>query len=87
VAAISFIGERVAEFKGKKQKFYLFNVVYKNEEEGTKESYLGIAGPYSPAGKEIVTYADASAVFTRMSNGKKRKPTNCSGFTYRNIPK
>jgi uncharacterized protein YbaP (TraB family)/predicted Zn-ribbon and HTH transcriptional regulator/putative component of toxin-antitoxin plasmid stabilization module len=64
VAAISFIGERVTEFKGKKQKFYLFNVVYKNEEEGTKESYLGIAGPYSPAGKEIVTYADFSGIYS-----------------------
>jgi hypothetical protein len=42
---MKFIGERNAEFKGKKQKFYLFTVSYKDE--GSVETYLGVAGPYN----------------------------------------
>ncbi len=38
---IELVGERVAEFQGRKQKFFLFHV-YAEGEPG----YLGIAGPY-----------------------------------------
>ncbi|HVK47275.1 MAG TPA: TraB/GumN family protein [Pseudobacter sp.] len=40
---IVFVGERVAGYKGKKQKFYLYKLTFDVEEGG---SYLGITGPY-----------------------------------------
>jgi uncharacterized protein YbaP (TraB family) len=46
-SVVEFKGERIINFEGSKQKFYLFKVVYEYEEGDDPESYLGIAGPYS----------------------------------------
>lgn len=59
--AITFVGERVADFLGKKKKFYLFKLTY--DYEDGKESYLGIAGPYELNSKTLVTYSDASGIY------------------------
>jgi hypothetical protein len=39
------LGERVSTFHGKKQKFYLYKVVY--QYDGEELSYLGISGPFA----------------------------------------
>lgn len=59
-SSVTFIGERTAEFMGKKQKFYLFKVSFSDDEGIT--SYLGITGPYSLTGKEIITESEASGL-------------------------
>jgi hypothetical protein len=41
-----YIGERLAVFEGKKQKFQLFTIVVDKGDDG-KSQYLGISGPYS----------------------------------------
>ena len=43
IKSIQFLGERVAVYKKKKQKFYLFKLSFDAEEP---ESYLAITGPY-----------------------------------------
>jgi uncharacterized protein YbaP (TraB family) len=58
-SSVSFIAERVIDFMGKKEKFYLFKVTYDDEET----SYLGIAGPYPPNSKEIFTNRDATGIY------------------------
>lgn len=60
-SAIIYIGERTADFMGKKQKFYLFKVTF--GEEDYKSSYLGITGPYSISSKEIITSSGASGAY------------------------
>ncbi|HUQ66590.1 MAG TPA: hypothetical protein VM101_10560, partial [Flavitalea sp.] len=51
-----FIGERIAMYRGKKNKFYLFkvNLIF----EDSSESYLGIAGPYEVVPKTLVNYGE-----------------------------
>lgn len=61
VSQIIFIGQRTQYFKGEKQYFYLFKVSYGNDDE--PEAYLGIAGPYSFAKKEIITNSDATGIY------------------------
>jgi hypothetical protein len=48
---ISFVGERTVEFMGEKKKFYLYKVMY--IEDDPESYYLGIAGPYSLDVKEF----------------------------------
>lgn len=53
---MNYIGERTLVYKGKKQRFYLYKVVYSYEnEEGKTEvnKYLGIAGPFAVDGKNL----------------------------------
>ncbi len=61
-AKVSLIGERVVEFMGKRQKFYLYKVSYEYE-DGDSEHYLGIAGGYALNQKEIQNYPDAMGIF------------------------
>jgi uncharacterized protein YbaP (TraB family)/HEAT repeat protein len=62
VSATTFIGERVILYQGKKKKFYLYKVTL-NVEEGERESYLAIAGPYDLKAKALIPYADASGFY------------------------
>lgn len=59
-SSVIFIGDKVVDFMGKKQKFYLFKVSYSGDDETT--SYLGITGPYLITGKEIITESDAAGL-------------------------
>jgi uncharacterized protein YbaP (TraB family) len=59
-SGVTFLGERIAVFMGKKQKFYLFKVVFEGEDYSY--SYLGITGPYELSSKEIVTVSEVSGV-------------------------
>lgn len=52
--AVIFIGEKLAVFNGKPERFFLFKVVYENE-EGESESFLGITGPYPKTPGKIIS--------------------------------
>lgn len=61
IESMSFIGERVTDFMGKKQRFYLFRVSYSAEDASS--AYLGIAGPYALHSKESFTEGSASDIY------------------------
>jgi uncharacterized protein YbaP (TraB family) len=62
-ASIQFVGERTIGYKGVKQKFLLFKVVY-NYEDSDPESFLAIAGPYPLSGKIVVADAELTGLYT-----------------------
>jgi hypothetical protein len=62
IAAQSFLGEKIINYKGSPQKFYLFKITY-NIEEGKKESYLGVTGPYELKSKLKVPFAVNSGLY------------------------
>lgn len=69
-SSITFIGERVNEFMGKKQNFFLFKVSYGGD--NSSEFHLGITGPYSLTDKQIITSSDASGLFWSQAFDKSR---------------
>ena len=74
VGAVLFLGEKTASYQGKKKKFFLFKITLQFE-EGEKESYLGIAGPYDLNTKELISYSDAGGInwqepFNQSKTGK-----------------
>ncbi len=69
-SSITFISERTEMFMGKKQKFYLFKVEFEGEDYSS--SYLGVTGPYSLSGKDIITSTDASGVYWDEEYDKKK---------------
>jgi uncharacterized protein YbaP (TraB family) len=62
VGATLFIGERTQTYQGKKKKFFLYKITL-NFEDGKKESYLGVTGPYDPNAKELISFSDASGIY------------------------
>lgn len=60
VKKMTFIGERVAMYKGVRKKFYLYRVDMSYEDE--KVIHLGIAGPYELKSAGIVTEARATGI-------------------------
>jgi uncharacterized protein YbaP (TraB family) len=62
---MEYIGERIAVFKGKKQKFYLLKITYSGEDE--PESYLGVAGPYPLTPGAIITETAASGMYYKAT--------------------
>jgi hypothetical protein len=56
------LGERTAMFKGKKQKFYLYKLVYEYGEETF--SYLGISGPFDLKASNVLSVDSISGVIT-----------------------
>ena len=71
-ATVSFAGERTIEFMGSKQKYYLFKVVYRNEEDAESETYLGITGGYPVTGKDIQTESQAGGIYWAENFDKKK---------------
>lgn len=70
-SSIQFIGEKTAMYQGANQKFMLFKIVFSSE-EGDRETYLGIAGPYPVKSKKIITDPKGTGVYTDESfNAKK----------------
>ncbi len=62
-SSMEYIGERLAEFNGRKMRFFLFRIGFDYDEEdddAEEESYLGIAGPYEPDTKLLETSNDAT---------------------------
>lgn len=60
---LTYLGQRLAEYEGKKKLFYLFKVRMAYDDE-TKKDYLAVAGPYTPGAKEKQVYADATGFYT-----------------------
>jgi hypothetical protein len=69
-SSVTFIGERITMFMGKKQKFYLFKVSFEGEDYSS--SYLGITGPYALTNQGIVTSSDASGCYWDEEYDKKK---------------
>jgi hypothetical protein len=69
-SSVIFIGERTTMFMDKKQKFYLFKVLYSDDD--APSSYLGITGPYPLSGGEIITSSDASGVVSDEEYNKSK---------------
>jgi uncharacterized protein YbaP (TraB family) len=61
-AKLQFIGERIALFKGKKQKFYLFKAIFTSEAQ--QGVLLCIGGAFSLDGKKLLAENDISGVYT-----------------------
>lgn len=69
-SSVTFIGERVTTFMGKKQKFYLFKISFEGEDYSS--SYLGITGPYALTDTGIITSSDASGCYWDEEYDKKK---------------
>ena len=80
VGATSYIGERVMLYKGNKKKFHLYRITL-NFDEGEKETYLGIAGPYDLNAKALVPYAEASGVYWDEPYNKQKIEQQLKTFT------
>jgi uncharacterized protein YbaP (TraB family) len=71
-STIELLGEREVVFDGKKQRFFLFRLGYKYDEEKEQEAYLGVAGPYSSDSKNIETNSDATNYYSDEEYDKKK---------------
>jgi hypothetical protein len=80
VGATLYIGERVMLYKGYKKKFHLYRITL-NFEEGEKESYLGIAGPYDLNAKALIPFADASGVYWDEPYNKQKIEQQLKTYT------
>jgi hypothetical protein len=58
---IIFIGEKIVSYKGKKQKVFLYRLIY--DSGGEEESYLGISGAFSPDGKSVSLTGNVSGIY------------------------
>lgn len=58
-AKLQFIGERTAEFKGKKQKFYLYKAIY-DHDDGGHTAYLCVGGAF---GVKVPSDDDVSGIY------------------------
>jgi uncharacterized protein YbaP (TraB family) len=74
---ISHKGERMIEYKGKKSKFYLYNVVY---DAASGESYLGIAGPFSIDTKNLSSSYEATGIYFREYFDAKKMDTHFKAY-------
>ncbi|HWJ92603.1 MAG TPA: hypothetical protein VNR87_15910, partial [Flavisolibacter sp.] len=63
---------------GKKQKFHLFKVSVEGE-EGI-ESYLAIAGPYALGRQELISYADASGLYSDEPFNKNKIDNHLAAY-------
>jgi hypothetical protein len=58
---VEYFGERVMNFMGKKQKFYLYKVYYTRGDAAS--CYLGVAGPYSTDAKDVSSTHDVTGLY------------------------
>ncbi len=71
-SSIEYIGEREVMFAGEKKRIFLFKLMYSNEEDPKdKETYLGIAGPFSLDAKILECTNDATEIFFDEEYDKK----------------
>ena len=75
---IVWVGEKIVDFMGKKQKFHLFKVSVEGE-EGI-ESYLAIAGPYALGRQELISYADASGLYSDEPFNKNKIDNHLAAY-------
>jgi hypothetical protein len=58
---MTFTGERIVTYKGKKRKFYLYRIDMSSEDETIMR--LGIAGPYSIQPAKMQTEASETGIY------------------------
>lgn len=68
---IEFIGERTEHFMGKKQKFYLYKVLFMGDENFNY--FLGVAGPFSLDPKDLQSSHDVTGLYWSEYFDEKRK--------------
>ncbi len=61
---LTYIGQRIAPFEGRRQLFHLFKVKMDYEDDGVKRDYLCVAGPYPVAGTTKTIYGAATGLYT-----------------------
>ena len=59
ISAITFKAERIVEYEGKKQRFFLYKLVY----SGYEDAYLAVAGPYSLDSKDLSSDNSATGLY------------------------
>lgn len=69
--SIEFAGQKTASYKGVKQKFLLFKVVYKYE-NNESQTFLAIAGPYPLKGKSVLASPEITGFYTDEQFDRKR---------------
>jgi len=62
--SLTYIGERIEEYEGKKKRFHLFKLRMAYDEEERKQNFLAVAGPYEITTKEKLVSTDASGFYT-----------------------
>lgn len=80
-----FIGKRELVYKGEKQRFYLFKITYSygeegEEDEGGKEEYLGIAGPYALNLKKVTSDNKATGWVWKETYDAKKTEQQLADF-------
>ncbi|MBB1284411.1 TraB/GumN family protein [Flavisolibacter sp. BT320] len=60
---LTYVGQRTSVFEGASQLFHLFKLGLPGEEDGERNTYLCVAGPYKTGAKEKVLYSKASGVY------------------------
>lgn len=63
-----YLGEKIVEYKGLRQKFHLYKIVYTGEDE----EFLGVAGPYSLNPGNLSSSHEATGLFWDGVFDKKR---------------
>lgn len=69
---ITYAGEKVALYKGRQQKFYLYKLSFSDFKTGP---YLAIAGPYSLNGKDCASTHEATGVYWKAEFDAKYTDT------------
>lgn len=67
---IEVIGEKTLEYKGKKQKFYLYKVGFSYDDD--IEFYLGVAGPYSMDPHDYKSSHDVTGLYWKEAFDSKK---------------
>jgi uncharacterized protein YbaP (TraB family) len=60
-ASMQYLGNKITDFNGKKQKFYLFKIMFSDDPDAA--SYLGVAGPYSLDQKNYLSTHEATGCY------------------------
>lgn len=67
---VQYIGNRITDYNGKKQKFFLFRLIFSDELDAS--SYLGVAGPYSLEPKAYESNHEATGCYYSEEYDAKR---------------
>lgn len=61
---LTYVGERLEEYEGRKKRFHLFKLRMAYSEEDRKQTFLAIAGPYEINAKEKLVSGSATGFYT-----------------------
>ncbi|NTS42530.1 TraB/GumN family protein [Flavisolibacter sp. BT320] len=69
---LTYVGQRSATYQGALQQFQLFKLGLPSEEEGQRNEYLCVAGPYKTGAKEKVLYGKLSGAYGNETFNPKK---------------